>query len=91
MADMTVFKQRITEFNRRQELIVPRGAELLTVKNQNNVLYIWYRCDAAEPEVEIRRIYVCGTGRAAPAHDEARYLATAFLYDEVWHVFEEIR
>jgi hypothetical protein len=65
----------------------PEGAELLTAREQGDVVCVWFRCDPTRPK-EARRVEVCGTGwENAP---QGRYVGSAHFNDGslVFHVFE---
>ncbi len=72
-----------------QEIEVPEDAELLTAREQNEGLCIWFKCDPSKP-LSKRRIAICGTGHPAP--EGGRYIGTGFLLGGslVFHVFERI-
>lgn len=71
----------------RQTFDAPKGAELLTAREQGGDICVWFRCDPTQPK-EKRRVIVCGTGHDAPA---GRYLGSAHLEGGafVFHVFED--
>ena len=65
----------------------PRGAELLTAREQGDNVCVWFRCDPTQPS-EKRRVEVCGTGwDNAPS---GRYVGSAHFDGGalVYHVFE---
>jgi hypothetical protein len=65
----------------------PKGAELLTAREQGRDICVWFRCDPTEPK-EARRVEVSGTGwDNAPT---GRYVGSAHLDGGalVFHVFE---
>jgi len=70
-----------------QEIEVPEGAEILTVREQFEQPCVWFKCDPSKP-VTKRRIGICGTGHPAP--EDARYVGTCHLMGGslVLHVFE---
>lgn len=74
-----------------QMIDVPRGAELLCAREQNEAVCVWFRCDPSEA-LEKRQIIVCGTGHGAPSEQSGRYLGSAHLQGGalVFHVFEKI-
>lgn len=74
-----------------QVIDVPRGAEMLCAREQNEAVCVWYRCDPDEAR-EKRQIIVCGTGHGAPPEQSGRYLGSAHLQEGalVFHVFEKI-
>lgn len=74
-----------------QEVMLPKGAEILCAREQWEQPCIWFRCDPMAQK-EPRKIAICGTGHAAPEGGESRYLGTALLQRGalVLHVFEQI-
>jgi hypothetical protein len=68
---------------------MPKGADVFTIAEQNNHLYMWALVDVnAIPE--IRHFCVVGTGQSVEVESKA-YLGTALLHNEtlVLHVFEQ--
>lgn len=84
----TIWKTALTAAN-VQDIEVPEDAELLTAREQNDELCIWFKCDPSRPPSK-RRIAICGTGHSAP--EGARYVGTGFFLGGslVFHVFEHI-
>lgn len=72
-----------------QDIDVPEDAELLTAREQNEQLCIWFKCDPSKPTSK-RRVAICGTGHSAP--EGARYVGTGHLMEGqlVLHVFERV-
>ena len=68
-----------------QDIEVPEHAELLTARNHNEQLCVWFKCDPSN-NLTKRQIVVVGTGHPAP--EGARYIGTGFLGQLVLHVFE---
>ena len=69
-----------------QDVLMPLGAEVLSVAGQNEYPCLWARVDP-EAELETRRFRVCETG--APGA-EGEHVGTVLLYNGalVLHVFE---
>ncbi len=69
-----------------QEIVMPRGAELLHVARQAGVLMLWARVNPEAPKV---RHLLCmrGTGHEAP--DDARHIASILDGIFVWHFFDQ--
>lgn len=70
-------------------LLMPEGAEILTIGEQGGGLHLWARVNTEAP-LEERRFWVAGTGHSVPGDPEIPYLGTAFFAGGalVWHVFE---
>lgn len=82
----TIWKETIRPIH-EQEVMLPKGAEILCAREQWEQPCIWFRCDPMA-EKEPRKIAIAGTGHAAP---DGRYLGTAMLQNGalVLHVFEQ--
>jgi len=76
-----------------QEVLMPKGAEILTVQMQEQTLCIWAKVNPEkEFETEIRKIRIIGTGHKF--NDEnLKYIGTTQMYGGglIWHVFEVIK
>ncbi len=77
----------------RQTIRIPRGAKLLSAREQNgDAVCVWFECDP-NVEVEGRDILIFGTGNPIPKFQmcpDPRYLGTAVLMGGrlVLHVYE---
>ena len=82
----TIWKFTI-ELTSEQKVLMPRGAEILTVQIQRDFLSLWARVDP-KAEAEERSILVRGTGHEV--QDHAKYIGTVQVLDGqfIWHVFE---
>lgn len=71
----------------QQIVMMPAGAQILTVKLQNGQLCLWALVDPEMPE-KPRRIYVHGTGH--DVRPDAKYIGTVMYAGDslVFHVFE---
>ena len=74
-----------------QPVEMPKGAELLSVANQNGTLCLWAKVDA-DKERETRHIEIIGTGNPIPQDMgvDRRFIGTAVVNPFVWHVFERV-
>lgn len=74
-----------------QEVQIPKGAELLSVANQNGSLCMWAKVDA-DKKRERRHIEIFGTGNPMPQDMgvDRRFIGTAVIDPFVWHVFERL-
>lgn len=82
----TIWKYRLATKD-RQDVLMPQGAEILTVQVQGDgEPCLWTRVDAAAPQ-RYRRIVTCGTGHAAP---DLPFIGTYQVLSGafVWHVFD---
>ncbi len=70
-----------------QEIDVPENATLITAREQNNELCVWFICNPDYPMTK-RKIAIVGTGHPVP--DASRYIGSGHLLDGclVFHVFE---
>jgi len=86
MSTRTVHKYPLGGYDQRT-ISLPRGAEVLTVQPQDNVLQLWALVDPTQP-FETREVRVHGTGHWI-AEDVPPYLTTCQLPDWglVLHIF----
>lgn len=78
----------------RTELMIPKGAEVLTAQVQEQKLCIWILVDS-DAETEVRTFAIYGVGNPIPALDlrtnSRKYIATVQELPFVWHVFEIVK
>lgn len=67
----------------RQGVMLPAGAKLLTVQEQNGVLCLWAEVETLAP-LEAVEFAVYGTGLPC---DGGQYIGTAQVRGLVWHVY----
>jgi hypothetical protein len=86
----TIFKYPI-KTKTSQLLLIPKGFQILVVKNQFNSIVIWALVDTENQNEEIE-IEVHGTGNPIYEIESTKreYLGTAFCDGLVWHVFHRI-
>jgi len=75
-----------------QALALPKGAEVLAVKEAYERIFIWCLVDLDEPETEDRYFYVYGTGHSISdeALNDMFYLNTLVMPNGlVWHIYTE--
>jgi len=84
----TIWKQRL-EVETEQTIEIPEGSKLLTVGEQNGIMYIWFSCNTENPKRD-RTIFIIGTGDDLPYYDVS-YIGTIFQYSGrlVFHVYEK--
>jgi hypothetical protein len=70
-------------------LQLPKDAEILTVKLQNEIPTLWALVDPNTSELEER--YVCTIGTGWDAEDNMKYITTYVDGHFVWHVLELIK
>jgi hypothetical protein len=70
-------------------LKLPKGAEILTVKLQNETPTLWAVVNDNTSEVEERHICIIGTGW--DVEDNMKYITTYIDGYFVWHIFELIK
>ena len=76
-----------------QQVMIPKGAEILTIQNQAEIACLWALVDTDQAP-ELRTIEIFGTGQKVPmvAAYERKYIST-FQIDGgkfVFHAFERI-
>ncbi len=82
----SIFKYPL-EDKTEQSVLMPQGAQVLSVQVQDNKPMLYALVDDALPLRQVRVISV-GTGRLAPP-DIGRYVGTAMMDggSSVWHIF----
>ena len=80
----TIYKYQLT--SQVCTLTLPTGAEILTVKLQNEKPTLWAVVNPNTSEVEERHICIIGTGWQV--EDNMEYITTYLDGYFVWHVFE---
>lgn len=69
-------------------LNLPKGAEILTIKLQNNVPTLWA---LVNPMTVTEERHICIVGTGWQVEDNMKYITTYMDGYFVWHVFELIR
>jgi hypothetical protein len=82
---MKIFKYPLT-LTDKQTILLPIGAELLTIQNQNGSLCLWASVDE-KAFLEARTFAIYGTGNPLP-ESIGRYISTVQMDGFVWHIFE---
>lgn len=84
----TVYKYPL-EIEDEQVVLLPTGARILTVQQQNNNIFLWALVNPTSPNVQAFTIRIHGTGHAISDSDELEYINTVQLYGGklVFHVF----
>ena len=84
-----IFKYEL-EIMDSQLLMIPSGAEILTVQTQSELPKLWALCDPEQIK-EARTICIFGTGNPIP-EGNFKYISTFQLMGgiAVFHVFENI-
>jgi len=70
----------------RQVVSLPKGANILCVGNQNELICLWFQCDPVQGEDRV--IVIVGTGHEI--NFDGKYIGTCFMQGGmfVYHVFE---
>ena len=86
----TIWKYELTD-NIQQELVVPVGSKILTVKMKHKNPCLWILVDRDTPMTEKILIEIFGTGWKID-EEEREYIGTYLTSDDtlVWHVFKRI-
>lgn len=89
MAGYTVWKENLNIERGIQEIALPEGAEILTVREQQSAIAMWFHCDPSRILIK-RRFIVVSTDGAAPTLEASTYIGTASLEDGkfIFHIFE---
>jgi hypothetical protein len=69
-------------------LNLPKGAEILTIKLQNNIPTLWA---LVNPMTVTEERHICIVGTGWQVEDNMKYITTYMDGYFVWHVFELIR
>ena len=72
-----------------QAVIMPEGAEILSVGSKAENLVLWAKVDPAKDKC-VRSIEVFGTGQPIPSDMgvDRKFIGTVVMDYYVWHVFE---
>jgi len=70
-----------------QSVIMPRGAEVLSVQNQGGSICLWVIVDPKEENVW-REFEIIGTGNPMEPDIRRSFIGTVQVDRLVWHVFE---
>lgn len=68
-------------------ILMPIGSRLLALQLQDETPMLWVEVDAKQPEEELRRFRVIGTGHTFDPF--GTYVGTYQQPPFVWHVYEE--
>ena len=84
----------VLPINDKVAILMPRGARILSVQMQGEILCLWALCDPAEPLQNDRYFRVAGTNHPIDDNDDLFYLDSVQMRASevrlVWHVFEII-
>lgn len=83
---LVIYKWQLT-VSRHQEVVMQRGARILTVQNQGGMLCLWAIVNPEAP-TESRYFSVFGTGHPHESFPQ-NYIGTCQQGQYVWHVFED--
>ena len=88
MISIWKFELEITD---AQSILMPEGAEILCVQNQDEIGCLWAKVNPDAENKEERIIYIKGTGHTFN-EDPGKYIGTFQMSQGalVWHVFEKI-
>lgn len=89
----TVYKYgnwRASQLDDVVDVVMPAGAEILSVVNQKETLVVYARVDPDKPADTVRRFRCAGTGHPLSQRHELTFLGTVMFMggDFVLHVFE---
>lgn len=84
----TIYKYEVLPYN--APTLLPDGAKILSVGEQDSRIYIWALVDANIPAETPRHIHGYGTGHPVP-DSERVFIGTVQMADGlVFHFFEEL-
>ena len=83
-----VYKYKLQLTKVIQEVVLPRGAQILCIKMQNDELCMWALVDPDQTYDEVVKIRCAGTGHEIK--EDVEYIDTAMLFDGalVFHFFK---
>jgi hypothetical protein len=93
MPNMMIYKYPL-EILDYPEVVLPKGAKILTIQVQNGNPWIWALVDTSINEYESRRLRIVGTGHPFEDFDDWEdYITTIQLMEGrlVFHIFGEER
>lgn len=73
-----------------QEIVIPDNAIILSVKNQNGNLCVWYQYDDTSENCKTFQkvtILIVGTGNPKPNAENTYFIDTVIMGSSVWHIF----
>lgn len=83
---MKIYKY-VLEITDEQELMVPIGAEVLSVGEQGGKLCMWFLVNPAN-SLYGKNVYIYGTGNPLPnIVNQQKFIGTVQIGPGVWHVF----
>ena len=86
--DTTIWKYEL-EITDRQTILMPGGAKILAVGDQDGTLCLWAECDPGNLGLD-RVIAIVGTGHPMPGMGRPVHIGTVLMPPFVWHVFEVV-
>lgn len=87
---MRVYKYRIEPAD-HFDLLLPKGAKILTAGRQGAACFLWALVDIDAKE-QVRHFRWAGTGHdITETPENLRYVSTFFDGPFVWHIFEILR
>jgi len=76
-----------------QELLMPKGSNIIHVGVQRNVICLWAEVDTEQKQLVKRAFYMVGTGNMWPPV-QVRHIGSVIKKDtdkfSPWHVYQEI-
>jgi hypothetical protein len=71
---------------------LPLGARILSVGQQNGVMFLWALVNPGEQRTERRTLRVAGTGHEIADVDELQFIGTVHMHGGalVFHIFERV-
>ena len=83
-----VWKYILDPYN--SSVLMPSGAEILSVGEQGNDVCLWARVDPNAPKV-FRDFLIVGTGHNIPENLSLKFVGTVHIFNRVlvFHIFEK--
>jgi hypothetical protein len=70
-----------------QRVLVPEGAKILKVADQNGLLVFWYSFESQLTDKKQLEFQIVGTGNFTTLHKDMQYLDSVITGAFVWHVY----
>lgn len=86
---MVIWKHQLAMTSALQEVMLPKGAEIVYVREQNNKMCFWYLCDPDTHKVP-RYFWVVGTGDRVAANTKYRGSVSLDEGRFIFHVLEQL-
>jgi len=81
-----ILKQKLFFTENIQRVLMPKGAKIVEVREEDRFPALWFQCDPSQEE-ETRSFLIRGTGHGI--EDGFTYVGTVHDHPFVWHILEK--